>query len=234
MSQSPSGAAWMMKFGRARLSPKLQDRKEKMIGHKPVIGVVGVIGGGKSSVARLLSERGGYVISADPIAHEALKDPEIRQKILKRFGNGVLNENGEIVRSRVAASVFANEGDSARHDLESWIHPWVHRRVIELAEKAEADSAAKFIVLDVPMMLEAGWHDAWDRLIYVYAPRDVQLARLAPRGWALDHLQARERAQLSPAEKAARADATIDNGGSLESTARQIDELIRTWNLNHG
>jgi dephospho-CoA kinase len=50
----------------------------------------------------------------------------------------------------------------------------------------------------------------------------------------MDHLQARERAQLSPAEKAARADATIDNGGSLESTARQIDELLRTWNLNHG
>jgi dephospho-CoA kinase len=223
-----------MKVEGGCLSPKVENRESKGLGRKPVIGVVGVIGGGKSAVARLLAERGGYVIAADPIAHEALKDPEIRQKILTRFGASVLDENGEIVRSRLAASVFSNGGDSARHDLESWIHPWVRRRIGELAEHAGADPIVKFVVLDVPMMLEAGWNDAWDRLIYVYAPRDVQLARLAPRGWTMDHLQARERAQLSPTEKASRADATIDNGGSLESTARQIDELLRTWNLNHG
>jgi dephospho-CoA kinase len=209
-----------------------QFRKSHDPNRKPVIALVGGIGSGKSTVARLLAERGGYVIAADPIAHEALKDPEIRQKIIARFGLGILDENGDIVRSRLAALVFADEGgESARRDLESWIHPWVGRRASDLAEQANADSAARFIVLDVPMALEAGWNDAWDRLIYVYTPRHVQLARLASRGWTQEQLQARERAQLSPAEKASRADATIDNGGSLESTAQQLDELIRKWNL---
>jgi dephospho-CoA kinase len=220
------------KFEGYCLSPEVQTRNAKALGLKPVIAVVGAIGSGKSSVARLLGERGGYVIAADPLAHEALKDSEIRKKILARFGTGVLDENGEIARSRLAALVFAKEGgDSARRELESWIHPWVRRRMSELLEQAGGDPAVRFVVLDVPMLLEAGWKDAWDRLIYVYAPRDVQLARLAHRGWPTEQLQARERAQLSPADKAARADATIDNGGSLQDTARQIDELLRTWKL---
>ena len=195
---------------------------------KPVIGLVGGIGSGKSTVADMLGERGGLVISADPLAHAALKDAEIRRKIVERFGPGVLDENGEIVRSRLAAPVFADE--AARRELEAWIFPWVGERVRELCRAADADAKVKFVVLDAPVMLEAGWKDVWDRLIYVYAPREVQLARLAPRGWTLDQILARERAQLPLSEKAARADATVDNGGPLESTARQLDELLRRWN----
>jgi dephospho-CoA kinase len=221
-----------MNFGDNCLSPEVQTRRSKALGRKPVIALVGAIGSGKSSVAQLLAERGGRVIAADSLAHEALKDPEIRQKIVTRFGSEMLDENGEIVRSRLARPVFASEGgDLARRELESWIHPWVRRRMSEMIAPANADGNVKFIVLDVPMLLEAGWNDAWDRLIYVYAPRDVQLARLAHRGWSMEQLQARERAQLSPSEKAARADATIDNSGSLQSTAQQIDELLRTWKL---
>jgi dephospho-CoA kinase len=202
----------------------IHDRK-----HKPVIGLVGAIGSGKSTVAQMLAERGGFVIAADPLAHEALKDPRIRSQVAERFGPEVVGTDGEIVRSRLAGPVFADP--VRRRELESWIFPWVGERVRELCHKADADAEARFVVLDAPVMLEAGWNDAWDRLIYVYVPRDVQLARLASRGWTAQQLQAREQAQLSAAEKAARADATVDNSGPQEATARQLDGLLRQWKL---
>jgi dephospho-CoA kinase len=199
------------------------------LARKPVIGLVGGIGSGKSTVARLLAERGGLLIEVDPIAHESLRDPSIRAKVLERFGSEILGENGEIERRKLAVPVFAS--DSARRDLESWIFPWVGERVRERIRAAESDAKKAFVVLDAPVMLEAGWNDACDRIIYVHAPREVQLARMANRGWSLEQLQARERAQLSLEEKARRADAIVDNGGSMESTTRQLDVLLRQWKL---
>ena len=196
---------------------------------KVVLGLVGGIGSGKSVVARLLAERGGCVISADPIAHEALRDPEIRARVLQRFGPEVLGADGEIDRSRLATPVFADE--KARRELESWVFPWVGIRSAERIAQANADPAIRFMVLDAPVLLEAGWKNLCDRIIYIDAPRAVRLARLAQRGWTYEQVMVRERAQLPLAEKARLADAAVDNGGALEATARQIDHLLRDWNL---
>lgn len=201
----------------------------KLRAAKPVIGLVGGIGSGKSTVARLLAERGGALIEADPIAHDALRDPVIRTKVIERFGVEVLGPNGEIERRKLAKPIFAD--DSARRELESWVFPWVGERVREHCREADVDAKVKFVVLDAPVMLEAGWNDVCDRIIYVDAPRDVQLARLTSRGWSLEQLLARERAQLPLTEKARRADAVVDNGGSLDSTTHQLEELLNRWNL---
>lgn len=197
---------------------------------KPVIGLVGGIGGGKSLVARLLAERGGFVIDADPIAHEALRDPAIKAKVVARFGAEMLGPDGEVVRKRLAGPVF--EDDMARRELESWIFPWVGERARELIARANSDPEVRFVVIDAPVMLEAGWNDVANRIIYVHAPRDVRLSRLAQRGWTPEQVMARERAQLSLTEKARRADAVVDNGGSPVETARQLDRILRGWNLN--
>jgi dephospho-CoA kinase len=196
---------------------------------KAVIALVGGIGSGKSTVARLLGKRGGLVIEADPIAHEALRDPAVKRKVVARFGYGVLGPSGDVERHKLGKLVFADE--AARRELESWLHPWVGERVKELCRNADADANLKFVVLDAPVLLEAGWHDVYDRLIYVHTPRDVQLARLGPRNWTPEQLAARERAQLSLAEKARRADATIDNGATIQETERQLDELLAKWKL---
>jgi dephospho-CoA kinase len=198
------------------------------LARKPVIALVGGIGSGKSTVARLLGKRGGLVIEADPIAHEALRDPAVKEKIVARFGREVLSE-GKIDRRKLGGQVFADP--AARRELESWVHPWVGERVKELCRKADGDSGVQFVVLDAPVMLEAGWTDVYDRLLYVHTPREVQLTRLGPRGWTAEQLAARERAQLSIDEKARRADATVDNSGTIEETERQLDELLRTWKL---
>jgi dephospho-CoA kinase len=197
---------------------------------KPVIGLVGGIGSGKSLVAELLAERGGQVIDADPIAHEALRDPAIKAKVIARFGAEMLGPEGEIVRMKLAGPIFGDE--SARRDLESWVHPWVGERARELIAAANLDPAVRFVVIDAPVMLEAGWNDVADRIIYVHAPRDVRSTRLAQRGWTPEQMLARERAQLSLTEKVRRADAAVDNGGNPAETARQLDRILRGWNLH--
>ena len=73
---------------------------------KLVLGLVGGIGSGKSLVARLLAEHGGRIVSGDEAGHEALREPDIRQKVLQRFGPGILDESGEIVRRKLAAIVL--------------------------------------------------------------------------------------------------------------------------------
>lgn len=196
---------------------------------KPVIGLVGGIGSGKSRVAQLLAQRGGKVLSADPIAHEALRDPEIRARIVRRFGCEILGPDGEIVRARLAGPVFADE--TARRELESWVFPWVGDRCRELMAVANQDPAIRFVVLDAPVLLEAGWKNLCDRIIYIHTPRNVRLARLAERGWTAEQVLVRERAQWPLAEKARLADAAVDNSGTLEATARQVDDWLRCWNL---
>lgn len=195
--------------------------------HKFVLGIVGAIGAGKSRVAGLLAERGGRVIDGDAIGHAALRDPAIRARVVERFGRGILGDDGEIARRKLAAIVFA--GDAPRRDLEAIVYPWIDARITEHIATAQADPAVRFVVLDAAVMLETGWNKACDRIVYVDAPRAVRLARLASRGWTADHLDARERAQMSAAEKIRRSDAGIDNGGDLAATARQVDELLTRW-----
>jgi len=196
---------------------------------KLVVGLIGGIGSGKSLVAQLLAERGGVVIQGDALGHEALKQPDIRERVVARFGPGVIDAQGEIVRRRLAERVFTN--DEELRALERLVFPYIRRRAEELIAEARANPKARFVVLDAAVMLEAGWNTACDRIVYVHAPRDVRLARLAKRGWSETQVADRERAQLPLAEKARRADAAIDNGGDVAQTATQVDRILREWNL---
>ena len=215
--------------GSGNLNVQSQDSKLETRNSKPIIGLLGGIGSGKSLVAELMGERGGFVISADPIAHEALRQPAIKEKIVGLFGREVLGDDGEVVRKRLAGPVFGDA--NLRRALESWVFPWVEARVSELVAQAHADSRVQFVVLDAAVMLEAGWNGVCDRLLYIHAPRPLRLARVQGRGWSAEQIAAREQAQLPLAEKARRADAAIDNSGSREQTEAQVEELLRNWNL---
>ena len=94
--------------------------------------------------------------------------------------------------------------------------------------KANDDPAVDFVVLDAAVMLEAGWNNVCDRLVYVHAPRAQRLRRLAEqRGWTAKEVAARESAQLALTDKVSRADFAVDNSGPPEATGRQIEELLR-------
>jgi dephospho-CoA kinase len=198
--------------------------------HKPVIGLLGGMGSGKSRVAAEFAKHGARVINADEIGHEALRQPEIRQRLIERWGREILDANGEIIRGRVAPIVFAD--DVERKALETVVHPYITRRVRQQIEAAQSDSSVKLIVLDAAIMLEAGWQDACDRLVYVHAPRDVRLRRLAEqRGWSAKEVETRERAQSTLTEKASRAGHAVDNSGSPEFMTRHVADLARQWGI---
>jgi dephospho-CoA kinase len=198
---------------------------------KPVIGIVGGIGAGKSSVAAALVRHGGRLVAGDPLGHEALEQPDIRERIIEVWGErDIQTSHGAIDRRKLGRIVFPSPVERSR--LEHLVHPYIEKRIGEEIDKASADQAARFVILDAAIMLEAGWDGVCDRLIYVDAPRPVRLARVqSQRGWTDKDLANREAVQMPNEKKKARADAVIDNGGSPEATIAQVDALIKRWEL---
>jgi dephospho-CoA kinase len=204
----------------------------------PVVGLIGDIGGGKSEVAGLFKERGAVVIDADAVGHELLKDPGVLHQIVERFGPGVLVRTGggepgltpAIDRKALGAIVFNDP--AARHALEAILHPrmraWFRAIIIE-RELAENGGEGRLIVLDAAILLEAGWDDLCDRIVFVDAPREERMRRVQEqRGWSREALEARERAQWPADEKRVRADVVINNDSGLESLRRAVEQIEAT------
>jgi len=197
---------------------------------KPVICLVGGIGGGKSLVAAALARQGGHVIAGDLLGHEALRQPDIRQRVLERWGGAILDGHGAIDRRRLGALVFAEAGELRA--LETLVFPWIERRIGEEIATAEANVGISFIVLDAAVLLEAGWNRVCDRLVFVDAPRELRVRRLKKqRNWTEKEVQVRESAQMPLNDKRKRADDVIDNSGPPEEVDRQIADLLRKWRI---
>jgi dephospho-CoA kinase len=191
---------------------------------KPVIGLVGGIGAGKSRVAAALACRGGRIVSGDEAGHEALRQSELKQRIAARWP-GVIDAADEVDRRKLGAIVFADEAE--RLALEQIVRPWIGERLRAEIEAARLDPAVAFVVLDAAVMLEAGWTDVCDLLVYVNVPRDVRLKRITEqRGWSAEEVARREAAQMSVEQKAAAALVTIDNAGPPEALEPQIDQVL--------
>ena len=204
---------------------------DRTFGRKRVIGLIGGMGSGKSSVGALLERRGGYLISADELGHEALRQPALVERVVARFGAAILDERGAVDRRKLGRIVFADPAELRA--LEVLVFPYIERRIREEIHKAESLPEARFVVLDAAIMLEAGWAKACDAIVFIHVPEAVREERLAQqRGWTREEVQARQRAQISVADKISRADYVLDNSGSAEETAQQIEDLISRMNLD--
>jgi dephospho-CoA kinase len=198
----------------------------------PVIGLIGGIGGGKSSLARRLAERGAAVIDADAVGHELLEDPAIRARILERFGSGVLEPPGEggpaspRISRRALASIVFNDA-SALRDLEAILHPAMRDRFRRTIHRLVGEGRWPLVVLDAAVLLEAGWDGLCDRIAFVDTPRPERLRRAREaRGWSEDTFAAREHSQSSVEAKRDRADWIIANDGGPERLDREVDRLL--------
>jgi dephospho-CoA kinase len=213
-----------------------------------VIGILGGIASGKSQVTRILAELGCGVLDADRAGHEVLRQDAVKQAIRERWGNGVFDSQGEIDRYAVAQIVFAKTNstipkpnDTKRHLIPGqqstdataerrFLEQLTHGRIGDLLnEQSEAFAAAgqaKAIVLDAALLLEAGWDNLCDTLVFVNSPRESRLQRAIARGWTEAEFDAREAAQESLQAKRQRADFEIDNSADLQHLR---DQVIRFW-----
>ena len=182
-----------------------------------VIGVVGRIAAGKSTVARLLGDLGAEVLDADRIAHEVLDELEVRGEIAKHFGAEALDAEGRVRRPMLAGLVFGptEPHRAALETLEAIVHPRVRRRIeVRLAAIRGAGNAGDaVVVLDVPLLIQAGWDGLCDRLLLVECEDQERQRRLAERGWTVEQQTARERAwnrhySVPDPEKTVRVDAS--------------------------
>lgn len=198
------------------------------LGPKWIVGLIGGIGAGKTTVARRFAELGALVIDADKAGHEALLDPAVRATLIERFGLGILDGEGAIDRKQLGLVVF---GDAAkRRALEEVVHPVIRNVFVEKIATAMADPGVPLIVLDAAVLLEAGWGDACDKVVFVDVPRARRLERLqGGRGWTEEELARREAAQLPLEEKRRRADVVLANGGDPDECARHVASLFEEW-----
>ena len=194
-----------------------------------IIGIVGGIASGKSSIADQFARQGATVISADALAHEVLQYDNVKRALGERWGEGVLGDDGQVNRAAVAKIVFAPPPDGPREleYLEQLIHPEVRRLTVERLEAIQRDATVPAVVLDVPLLVERGWDRHCDRIVYVDASRQERLARARRRGWNEEEFLRREAAQQSLAVKRNQADVVIDNSGSPEQSAAQIEKYWR-------
>ncbi len=196
----------------------------------PVIGLIGSIGAGKSAAAAAFAQRGGRVVNADALGHRALELAEVKRALVERWGERILKPEGGVDRRAVAGIVFAN--DDERRALERIVFPPIGQLTDAEIAAAEADPDARFVVLDAAVLLEAGWKDRCNRIVYVDAPYEVRLARLAARShWSADDLRARELAQWPEDEKRKCSSAIVMNDGSLVRLQERVDHLVREWKL---
>lgn len=195
-------------------------------GSVPVLGITGSIGSGKSTLSALLAEEGLEVFDADRVSHGLLERPEVRAKVVERFGDGVLGTDGEIDRKALGAIVF---GDlKARRNLEAILHPELRRACERRIAEMQEEPGARGLVIDAALLLEAGWDDLCDFIVAVTAPRALREARVTGAG-RLDSRQfaAREASQWTAAQKAATADEVLENTGETDALRQAAGRLAR-------
>jgi dephospho-CoA kinase len=188
-----------------------------------LIGLTGGVGSGKSTVADMLRELGAIVIDADEAAH-AVYAPGTPgfDAVVREFGPGFVRD-GVIDRRLLGGLIFADE--EARHRLNAIVHPLVREWMAERTREA-FEGGAEIVIQDVPLLYESGLEGLFSSVLLVWTPPEVQLERLVSgRGVPAERARAMIAAQMPIDEKRHRAHHVVDNGGTVEQTRAQVEEI---------
>ncbi len=195
-----------------------------------IIGLTGGIASGKSTVAKMLEERGAHLLDADKLAREAVEpDQPAWQAIVDWLGQVILLPDRNIDREKLANLVFKDKNKLEK--LNKIVHPWVGKRFIELSEEIKAEHPGAILIYDIPLLIEAGMQKTVDHILLVYVPRETQIARLQQRdGLSYRDAELRLKSQMSLQEKRKHAHTVIDNSRTVTETARQVDQFWQRIN----
>ncbi|MFQ5413000.1 MAG: dephospho-CoA kinase [Phycisphaerae bacterium] len=195
-----------------------------VIGDKPVIGLSGGVGAGKSTVAGMLASLGAGVIDSDALSRTALRDPKVVATLRRWWGPGVLR--GEAIdRRAVADIVFAQPPELAR--LEGLLYPLISRRRDALIAAYTADDRVRAIVIDSPKLYESGLDAQCDVVIFVDTGARIRSRRLvADRGWDPEELRRREKLQKPLDIKRRKADYTVTNNSNIDALSLDVERIF--------
>jgi len=192
---------------------------------KPIVlGIVGGIGSGKSYIARIMGEAGAVVYDADREVTALYRKPEVLDTIRSWWGDEAVVD-GQLDRATVARVIF--EDESQRDRLESLLFPMLAEHRAELIRRAGEDGG-KVVVIDAPLLFEAGLDEQCDAVVFVDTPREIRLRRLKSRsGWDEAELARREKAQLPLDVKRERSDYVLSGAGTADEVR---DRVLRFLN----
>lgn len=193
------------------------------------VGLTGGIGSGKSTVADRFISRGAALVDTDAIAHQLTAPGGAAiATIRKRFGDSMIAADGSLDRAAMRARVFAQP--AARKTLEAILHPMI-RAVAEQETAAAAQRGADYVLLAIPLLVEAGnWQDRVDRVLVVDCPVEVQVERVMKRSaLAREAVEAIIEVQASRQERLDAAHDVIDNSGDAAQLDPQVERLHRDY-----
>ncbi len=192
-----------------------------------VIGLTGTFGCGKSTVAKFFKEKGAIIIDADKIVHQKYKPgTKCWRRIKAYFGQEILNKNQTINRKRLAGIVFAQKMHLLA--LCKIIHPPVIKEIKNQIRTIEKTKKKTLVIIDAPLLFEAGMDATVDFTICVYSTSHIQIKRILTKR-ALDkkQIEARLKSQMSAESKKLKANFIIDNSGSFAGTRRQVTDILK-------
>lgn len=189
------------------------------------IGLTGSIGTGKSTVSKLLRERGIAVIDADLLSREIVKKGQECLNDLKNvFGNQILTLDGELDRKKLGQIVFSDDGKLEL--LNSITHPHIRRRMKDQMNELESKNN-KVIVLDIPLLFEAKMEDLVHIVLVVFAKEEIQIKRIMERDNCTQEEAMRIiKTQISQQDKISKSDYTIDNSGTIEELKEKLNGFL--------
>ena len=192
-----------------------------------ILGILGGVGSGKSTVAGLLAELGAEVLDADRIAHEVLEEDNVKDTIRGWWGDEVFDETGHIDRAAIAERVFRE--DAERRRLERLVHPRVGERINRGIDAfLEEEDGSRLLVLDIPLLADSPIREHCDEMIFIETDSAQRQIRTRVRGWSGDELKRRESAQSPISSKRKLATRVLDNRTGMPELRRQVEELYES------
>lgn len=169
------------------------------------------------------------MIDGDRLGHEALKSPEVKTLLRERFSDAAFDSQGEVDRSKLGRLVFGSDltQQQARADLEQIVHPRIRESIARVVSQSRQRPEVEAIILDAAILLEAGWDDLCDTIVFIDVPFKKRLQRVQTgRGWSEVQLNLRESSQLPLSTKRESADYVIDNFGTLAEAATDFERVL--------
>jgi dephospho-CoA kinase len=196
-----------------------------VVNGKPIIGIAGGIGSGKSFVANLFGEMGCCVIHADEQVRQAYDDPEIRKTLGKWWGATIFKADGSVNRAEIARRIFSDAAERER--LEQLLHPWIAIQRDRIMQECAKNPQIIAFIWDTPLLFETGLNVQCDAVVFVDAPEDMRFKRVRDtRGWETLEIIRREKLQWGLDKKKKISHYVVVNTADAAASRSQVREIL--------